>query len=96
MYVFLASEIPGGATRADLGMIGESGCHTKLVLLFETLHRNPSLCKMIKKLGTRSVDRQDLRRSHVDICQMFDSSPWPHAEGKDSIWTIKSERPWPT
>nr|XP_018259775.1 uncharacterized protein I303_07845 [Kwoniella dejecticola CBS 10117]OBR81933.1 hypothetical protein I303_07845 [Kwoniella dejecticola CBS 10117] len=31
----------------------EDGCHFKLVLLFDTLHRHPELCKMVKRLDVR-------------------------------------------
>ncbi|WWC72622.1 uncharacterized protein I206_106585 [Kwoniella pini CBS 10737] len=31
----------------------EDGCHFKLVLLFDTLHRNSQLCKMVKRLDVR-------------------------------------------
>ncbi|WVQ95692.1 hypothetical protein IAU59_002790 [Kwoniella sp. CBS 9459] len=31
----------------------EDGCHFKLVLLFDTLHRHPELCNLIKKLDVR-------------------------------------------
>jgi hypothetical protein len=34
---------------------GEDGCHSKLVLLFDTLHRNPGLCKLVRKLGKSSA-----------------------------------------
>jgi hypothetical protein len=30
---------------------GEDGCHSKLVLLFDTLHRNAGLCRLVRKLG---------------------------------------------
>ena len=32
-------------------LLGESGCHFKLVLLFRTLHERPELCGLIRKLG---------------------------------------------
>lgn len=35
--------------RAD--RIGEDGCHTKFVRLFEALHQNAGLCKLVRKLG---------------------------------------------
>ncbi|WWC92354.1 uncharacterized protein L201_007311 [Kwoniella dendrophila CBS 6074] len=31
----------------------EDGCHNKLVLLFDTLHRHPELCKLVKRLDVR-------------------------------------------
>jgi hypothetical protein len=31
--------------------VGEDGCHSKLVHLFDTLHRSPELCKLVCKLG---------------------------------------------
>jgi len=30
---------------------GEDGCHSKLVLLFDTLYRNAGLCRLVRKLG---------------------------------------------
>jgi hypothetical protein len=36
---------------------GEDGCHSKLVLLFDTLHRNPELCRLVRKLGKSSAPK---------------------------------------
>jgi hypothetical protein len=35
--------------------LGEDGCRSKLVSLFDTLHRNPELCKLVHKLGRRVI-----------------------------------------
>lgn len=49
-------------------MVGEDGCRSKLVMLFDTLHREAELCRLVHKLGTdllsdprRETDDTDVR-----------------------------------
>ena len=49
-------------------MAGEDGCRSKLVSLFDTLHREAELCRLVHKLGTdlqseflREADDTDVR-----------------------------------
>jgi len=49
MYVLVFCDVANGT--------GEDGCHSKLVSLFDTLHRNPGLCRLVRKLGKSSASR---------------------------------------
>ncbi|WVF68162.1 hypothetical protein IAT40_002927 [Kwoniella sp. CBS 6097] len=64
----------------------EDGCHFKLVLLFDTLHRHPELCRLIKRLdvrffplAARGEERSDLDdhvKKAVEDMQQLQSLVW--------------------
>ena len=90
-------------------MVGEDGCRFKFVSLFDTLHREAELCRLVHKLGTdllsefsRETDNLDVRffplsargSEREDLNEQVRKAMEQMQNLESLVWTVRPRSPF--
>ncbi|WRT70742.1 uncharacterized protein IL334_007741 [Kwoniella shivajii] len=65
----------------------EDGCHFKLVLLFDTLHKHPELCKLVRKLDVRFFPLAARGEERSELVDHVQTAIGEMANLESLVWT---------